>query len=78
MQGLETCPGCSFEMRFGLVSIISGYFFANELLASQPLTLDFSTWYAGSTLTALAAGVAVILFAFRASLGGRRLFAEDD
>ncbi len=64
-------------MRFGLVSFMAAFFFAVELLGNQPMTLDFSTWYAGSTLTALAAGVAVILFAFHTSLGGRPLLADD-
>ncbi len=67
-----------FIMRFGLVSFIAAFFFGSELLGGQPVTLDFSTWYAGSTLTALGAGVAVILVAFRASLGGRPLLAEND
>ncbi len=67
-----------FMMRYGLVSIIAAYFFANEMVGNQPLTLDFSTWYAGSTLTALAAGVAVIVFAFRTSLAGRALLSDGD
>ncbi len=64
-------------MRFGLVAFISTFFFAVELLGDQPVTLDFSTWYAGSTLTALGAGIGLLLFAFRVSLGGRPLLAED-
>ena len=48
-----------FAMRFGLVAVVSAFFVGNQLLERQPMTLDFSTWYAGSTLTALAAGVAV-------------------
>jgi serine/threonine-protein kinase len=62
-----------FMIRFGLVSFMAAFFFASELLGGQPFTLDFSTWYAGSTLTAMATGVAVLLFAFRTSLGERKL-----
>ena len=65
-------------MRFGLVTFMAAFFFAVELLGNQPMTLDFSTWYAGSTLTALGAGIAIILVAFRTSLGGHKLFAEDE
>ncbi len=65
-------------MRFGLVAFISAFLFATELLGNQPLTLDFSTWYAGSTLTAMGAGIAIVLAAFRTSLGDRKLFAEDE
>ena len=67
-----------FLMRFGLVAIVSTFFFRAELLVGQPLTLDFSTWYAGSSLLALGAGVALILFAFRTSLGDRPLVAETE
>ncbi len=63
-------------MRFGLVAFISAAFIS--MLNNQPLTLDFTTWYAGSTLTMLAAGVAFILAAFRVSLGGQPLFSEDE
>lgn len=67
-----------FMMRFGLVAVIATAFFGIEILQGQPLTLDFSTWYAGSTLLALGTAVAVILWAFRTSLGGRPLFAEEE
>ena len=56
----------------------AAFIFASELLGGQPVTLDFSTWYVGSTLTALAAGIGVILFAFRTALGGRTLLPEHD
>ncbi|MCP3960914.1 MAG: serine/threonine protein kinase [bacterium] len=65
-------------MRYGLVSFIAAFFLAVELMGNQPLTLDFATWYAGSTLTALAVGVALVLYAFRVSLGGRALLAADE
>ena len=37
-----------------------------------------STWYAGSSLTALAVGAGVTIFAFRTSLAGRPLLPEND
>ncbi|MEM7586117.1 MAG: serine/threonine-protein kinase [Acidobacteriota bacterium] len=67
-----------FMTRFGLVTLVAAYFFINELASNQPLTLDFSTWYAGSSLTALAVGIAVIVFAFRTSLAGRPLLPESE
>jgi len=67
-----------FMMRFGLVALIAAAFFSIEMLQNQPLTLDFSTWYAGSSLLALGAAVAVVLWAFRTSLGDRPLFAEEE
>ncbi len=63
-------------MRFGLVAFMSAWLI--NLLSSQSLTLDLTTWYAGNTLTMLAAGVAFIVAAFRVSLGGRPLFSEDE
>ncbi len=77
-QGITWAAIGLFLMRFGLVSFMSAFFFAVELLGNQPVTLDFSTWYAGSTLTALGAGAGVLLYAFRASLGGRPLLAESE
>ena len=67
-----------FMIRFGLVSFMAAFFFGGELLRGQPLTLDLSTWYSGSTLVALAAGVAALLFAFRTSLGDRKLLPESE
>ncbi len=63
-------------MRFGLVAFMSASLV--NTLNNQPLSLDLSTWYAGNTLTMLAAGVAFIVTAFRISLGGRPLFSEDE
>jgi hypothetical protein len=63
-------------MRFGLLSIavgtmvgvISGYF---------PASLDVSAWYAGYGYAALAIFAAIVLYAFRTSLGGRPLLAAS-
>jgi serine/threonine-protein kinase len=66
-----------FLMYFGLVSTITGYLLAIELTRDHPLTLDLSTWYAGSSIVALAAGVAIILYSFYVCLGGRSLWAAE-
>ncbi len=63
-------------MRFGLVAFMSASLVSS--LNNQPLTLDLTAWYAGNSLTLLAAGVAFIVAAFRVSLGGRPLFSEDE
>ncbi len=76
--GLTATAVGLFLMRFGLVPVVVAYFFGSELFGNQPMTLDFSTWYAGSTLTALGAGVALIVFAFRTSLGDRALLDDRD
>ncbi len=63
-------------MRFGLlaiavgtmVGVISGYF---------PASLDVSAWYAGYGYAALALFAAIVIYAFRTSLGGRPLLASS-
>jgi hypothetical protein len=64
-------------MRFGLVATLPAYFIAVEPMGDQPLTLDFSTWYAGGSLVALLAGVAVTIYGCYASLAGRSLWEEE-
>ncbi len=60
-------------IRFGLLSTVSAFFF-NELLLRFPLTLDFSVWYAGSSLSALLIAAAVAAYGFHTALAGRPLF----
>ena len=52
--------------RAGVVAAISAIVAAN-LLLGFPLTLDFEAWYSGTTLLALAFGVALAVYAFRTS-----------
>ena len=59
--------------RFGLLAMIASQFFA-LLFAIYPMTWDFSVWYAGSTIFALCAGLAVVLYSFYISLGGQPVF----
>ena len=63
-------------MRFGLVAFIAAAFIS--ILLSNPVTLDFTAWYAGSAFTMLASAVAFVLAAFHISLGGRPLLSEDE
>jgi len=59
-------------VRFGLLAT-AFYAFAGFLLSNFPLTLDASAWYSGYGFAALLIFAAVVLYAFRNSLGGRPL-----
>ena len=62
-----------FLMRFGLLaacfSNLTALFFYNV-----PITLDASAWYKVYGYTALAIFAAIVIYAFRTSLGGRPMF----
>ena len=45
---------------------------ATAILATAPLTLDVSRWYAGRGLLVVAAILSLTVWAFWTSLGGRR------
>jgi serine/threonine-protein kinase len=55
-----------------LTALIFVYF----MLINNRLTLDFSAWYAGSTMFALAVVLALTAYAFHTAVAGRRLFKE--
>ena len=61
-------------MRFGLVAIALLSFVAG-FLSSFPITFEASAWYSGAGYTALVIFAAIVLYAFRTSLGGRALLA---
>jgi hypothetical protein len=63
-------------LRFGLLAIVAMQFFIFTFLF-YPVTTDFSAWYAGSTVFALAVAVALTAYAFYISLGGQKLFKGD-
>jgi len=46
-------------------------------IGAFPLTLDASAWYSHAGFAALAIFAAVVLYAFRYSLGGRSLLATS-
>jgi len=59
--------------RFGLLVLIAATL-VDRSLRSFPLTADFSTWYAGSTLLAIASVLALTAYALYTALAGRPLF----
>ncbi|HLK47801.1 MAG TPA: serine/threonine-protein kinase [Bryobacteraceae bacterium] len=63
-------------LRFGLIAAIFGY--AIKGILRFPHTLDFSAWYAGTTLVPLLLLALLAIYGFRTSLGGRRLIQLPD
>jgi serine/threonine-protein kinase len=61
--------------RLGLLSS-SIFLFTFYTLLRTPLTLDWSAWYAGRSFAVLGFFVALLAFAFHASLGGKPLFGR--
>ena len=62
-------------IRFGVLPLIVGVFVGSTLFV-LPLTTDFSTWYAGSTLFVLASTLVLTVVAFHMAIAGRALFKE--
>lgn len=59
--------------RFGVLALYS-YFFFHALSSANPITSDFSSWYAGSTFFVLAVLMGLAIHGFYTSLAGQRLF----
>ena len=59
--------------RFGVLALIAA-FSVSAALGNFPLTADFSTWYAGSSLFAMASVLALTAYALYTALAGRPLF----
>jgi len=49
----------------------------SEFLLGVPRALDMSAWYAGVGIAPLVLVALIAWFAFRISLGGRRLLSDD-
>jgi len=62
-------------LRFGLLPFVVGQAVAS-ILISFPITTEFSAWYAGSAIFALAFTLVLAGWAFHTALGGRPLFKE--
>ena len=62
-------------VRFGLLAQAAALFFFYGL-QRMPIALDFSAWYAGHALLALALLVGLAAFAFHISLAARPAFGE--
>jgi hypothetical protein len=60
-------------MRFGLLTLIV-FFLTNALVLQLPLFADLSAWYSGRAFVPVAAFLALALYGFTTSLGGRSLF----
>ncbi len=63
--------------RYGLVPLVCAIFTV-DMLAAVPLTLDFSTWYAGTSLFPLLSVVALAGWGFYHSLGGKPLWGGEN
>jgi serine/threonine-protein kinase len=64
-------------VRFGLLAYIVAAYVTN-VLVNVPLTLDFSAWYVGSSMFALAVVAALAAWACRAAMAGRGVFGATD
>ncbi len=62
--------------RFGFVALAVGLF-VTDLVLNAPLTLDFSFWYASSTLLPLLSVVALAVWGFYNALAGQKLWQGD-
>ncbi|MGO9642745.1 MAG: hypothetical protein ACLP1Y_15730 [Candidatus Acidiferrales bacterium] len=62
--------------RFGLAALTAGLFSA-VLLGNTPLTVHLGAWYGGPTWICLAVLLALGIYAFQISLGGRKLLPES-
>ena len=62
-------------VRFGLLSC-AVLVFSYAVLSNVPLTVDWSTWYAGGSVVVLVLFVALMVAAFHTSLAGKPLFGR--
>ena len=59
--------------RFGLLALYSLLLFS-YMSSGFPLTPDFSSWYAGSTLFVFVVIMGLAIYGFYTSLAGQRIF----
>ena len=62
--------------RFGFVALAVGLF-VTDMLLNVPLTLDFSTWYATTTLLPLLSVAALAIWGFYNALAGQKLWKSE-
>jgi serine/threonine-protein kinase len=65
--------GCFLFFRLGFLAVVAEII-SLHILGSFPITLHLSAWYSWIGLTGLALLLALALYAFRTSLGGRPMF----
>jgi serine/threonine-protein kinase len=68
--------GMVLLLRFGLPSLVTMLLTA-QWFGNMPTTLDASRWYFSYTLAAMLLVAGLAAYAFRASLGGRRLLSDE-
>ena len=76
MYVIVFCIAAFAMARFGLVTLAVGAFSVDTFMSS-PFTLDFSRWYFTSFLAVFLSILAVAVWGFHASLGGRRLWKDE-
>jgi serine/threonine-protein kinase len=76
VQGVIFAAVVLVVSRYGLLAMAVGYFFYFMGLF-YPYTSDFSAWYAGGTLFALAVSLAFAIYGFLISLGGQPMFRSS-
>jgi serine/threonine-protein kinase len=65
-----------FVLRWGLLSLIVGFFVA-YVLGSSPIAWHPSAWYFSSIVLTLALILVLAVWGFRTSIGGRTLWRQD-
>jgi serine/threonine-protein kinase len=63
-------------LRYGLLTMVAMQFFLFTFVF-YPITTDFSAWYAGSSIFAVAVALALMAYGFYTSLAGQKLFSGD-
>ncbi len=63
-------------MRFGLLALFAALV-VNDWLLSLPLTTNFSTWYAGTSLFGMIVVIVLAVYVFYISLGGQKVFTRN-
>ena len=63
-------------IRWGVLPMIVASFIF-EVAIHTPLTTDFTAWYSGPTMLALATVLALAISSFSVALAGRPLFEEE-
>jgi hypothetical protein len=63
-------------VRFGLITLISG-FFVTDVLLNLPMTADLSSWFIGGIIFAYASVFALAVWAFYTALAGQKLWKAE-
>jgi hypothetical protein len=80
IQAVATAASCLAVLltlsRFGFAALTVGLF-AETILENAPLTTHLGAWYASPTWICMVPLLALGIYAYRISLGGRKLFSES-